>query len=132
MVLGPYTFTFLGAQGLQEPQRFAVVAHLRVQKGSETLGGMEPRLNFYPSQREPVGTPHVVTLGSTDLYLSLMSVEQDGSRIALKAFLIPMVPWLWRSLPLWVLGSAISLWPRRRVRRPAATQPIASGAAVAP
>jgi cytochrome c biogenesis factor len=92
---------------------------------------MQPRLNFYPSQREPVGTPHVVTLGSTDLYLSLMSVEQDGSRIALKAFLIPMVPWLWRSLPLWVLGSAISLWPRRRARAPAA-QPVVSGAVVAP
>ena len=62
--------------------------------------------------REPVGTPHVVTLGSSDLYLSLMSVEPNGSRIGLKVFKIPLVFWIWRSLPLLVLGSMISLWPR--------------------
>lgn len=121
--IGTYTLTYLGAEGLQEANRFAVVAHVKVARAQQELGQMLPRLNFYPSQREPIGTPHVVTFGSTDLYVSLLSVESDGSRIALKIFLIPMVPWLWRSLPLFVLGSMLSLWPRRRKNAPT-TNPV--------
>lgn len=113
VTLAGYTFTYEGAVGRQEPHRYAAVARVRVNRGEQVLGGMEPRLNFYPSQREPVGTPHVVTLGSTDLYLSLLSVEPDGTRVVLKAFVIPMVSWLWRSLPLLVLGTLISLWPKK-------------------
>lgn len=111
--LAPYTFTYEGAVGRQESHRFAAVARVRVDENGKTLGFMEPRLNFYPSQREPVGTPHVVTLGSRDLYLSLLSVEPQGGRITLKVYLIPLVAWLWRSLPLLVLGSMLSLWPRK-------------------
>jgi cytochrome c-type biogenesis protein CcmF len=113
MDLAGYTFTYEGAVGRQEPHRFAAVARMRVSQDAKVLGGMEPRLNFYPSQREPVGTPHVVTLGSTDLYLSLLSVEPDGKRVVIKAFVIPMVSWLWRSLPLLVLGTLVSLWPKK-------------------
>lgn len=111
--LGPYTLTYEGAVGREEPHRFAALARVRVERDGEVLGRMEPRLNFYPSQREPVATPHVVTLGSTDLYLSLMSIEAQGARITLKGYLIPLVAWLWRSIPLLVLGSMLSLWPRR-------------------
>lgn len=111
--LSGYTFTYEGAVGRQEPHRFAAVARMQVKRGDTVLGGMEPRLNFYPSQREPVGTPHVVTLGSTDLYVSLLSVEPDGKRVVVKAFVIPMVSWLWRSLPVLVLGTLISLWPKK-------------------
>jgi cytochrome c-type biogenesis protein CcmF len=129
MQLGDYSFTFLQAEEVREPQRDAVVARVRVTRAGKTLGNMVPRLNFYPSMREPVGTPHVVTLGSTDLYLSLLAVEQGGRRVGLKAYSIPMVAWIWRSLPLLVLGSMISMWPRgrRSLRRPedAASPPAA-------
>jgi cytochrome c-type biogenesis protein CcmF len=113
VTVGAYTLQYEGAVGRQEPHRFAAVAKVRVSQNGQVLGGMEPRLNFYPSQREPVGTPHVVTLGSTDLYISLLSVEPDGTRVVIKAYVIPMVSWLWRSLPLLVLGTLISLWPRK-------------------
>ena len=42
------------------------------------LGSVAPALNFYPSQREPIGTPAVQTRWSEDLYVTLMSVERDG------------------------------------------------------
>lgn len=114
MQVGPYTLTYRGAEGREEPHRFSLLAHVDVSKDGQVLGGMEPKLNFYQTQREPVGTPHVATMGAHDLYLSLLSVERDGSRVGIKAFVIPMVPWIWRSLPLLVLGSLISMWPRRR------------------
>ena len=71
-------------------------------------------MNYYPSQREPIGTPFVRTVGSTDVYLSMMSFEDQDKRVVIKAYLLPMVPWIWWSLPIIALGSMFSLWPRRR------------------
>ena len=52
--------------------------------------------------------------GGVDVYLSLLSVQEDGSRVAIKAFLNPMVAWLWWSLPLFVIAVVLALWPKRR------------------
>ena len=92
------------------------------------IATMRPRLNFYPSQREPVGTPHVKTVGNEDLYLSLLSFERDGSRVGIKAYVIPMVPWLWWAIPVLVLGSMVSLMPRRRRLGESAADGAAVGA----
>ena len=129
MHIAGYQLTFLRAEGHQEVQRFSILARLKVAlDDGEVLGEMAPRMNFYPSQREPVGTPHVATLGQSDLYVSLMHVEPNGERVGLKAYHIPMVAWIWRSLPLWVLGSTFSLWPRRRPRITPSAEPGAAGA----
>ena len=119
MQLGEFTVTYQGAVGRQEPHRFAAVARLVVKRGDEVLGVMEPRLHFYPTQREPVGTPHVVTLGPKDLYLSLLSLENGGQQVVVKGFVIPLVALLWRSLPFIVAGALVSLWPQARRGRAA-------------
>lgn len=115
--IGAYRLTFQQAQGFDEPHRFVVGAAIVAERDGRVVAELQPRLNFYPSQREPVGTPDVRTLGYDDLYVSLMSFEQDGSRVAIKAFVVPMVAWIWWSLPIIVLGSLIALWPRRQARR---------------
>ncbi len=130
--LGDLTLTYLRTEEVREPQRLALVAHVRVSQGGKSLGVMLPRLNFYSSMREPVGTPHVVTLGLRDLYLSLMSVEPRGERIGLKVFSIPLVFWIWRALPLLVLGSMVSMWPRRTAARLKARLPSSASAAAPP
>ncbi|MEK7704985.1 MAG: cytochrome c-type biogenesis CcmF C-terminal domain-containing protein, partial [Myxococcota bacterium] len=88
-------------------------------RDGRVVAELMPKLNFYPTQREPVGTPDVQTIGYEDVYLSLMSFEQDGSRVAVKAFVVPMVAWIWWSLPIIVFGSLVTLWPRRQARRTA-------------
>jgi len=114
--VGDYTLNFERTEAFDEPHRFAVGARVNVEKAGRLVGVLEPRLNFYPTQREPVGTPDVRTIGYTDVYLSLMSFEQDGSRVAVKAFIVPMVAWIWWSLPIIALGALMALWPRRRAR----------------
>jgi cytochrome c-type biogenesis protein CcmF len=114
VVLGDYTFTFEGTRAEEQAHRFSLGARLHVAGADGPLGVLEPRLNYYPSQREPVGTPHVQSFIGHDLYASLLSAERDGSRVAVKLYVIPMVPWLWWSLPVLALGSLIGLLPRRR------------------
>jgi cytochrome c-type biogenesis protein CcmF len=115
-VIGDYTLRYTEPGAEEASHRFSVFANLEVTKGGESLGAIRPRLNYYPTQREPIGTPHVRTFGGTDLYLSLLNFDRDTERVAVKAYVIPGVPWIWWALPVLVLGSAISLWPRRRSR----------------
>jgi cytochrome c-type biogenesis protein CcmF len=115
--IGEFTLTYRSTDAQQESHRFSVSAMLDVEHDGEMAGTAAPKLNFYPTQREPIGTPHVMTFGATDLYLSLLSFEKDGSRVAIKAFVIPFAPWIWWSIQIIALGSMVSLWPRRRRAR---------------
>ena len=112
--MGEYTFVFNKTEAKEYSQKFSVMANIDAFKRDEPAGRFAPALNYYNSQREPIGTPDVQTRGQTDVYLSLLSFEKDGSRVVVKAYLMPMVPWLWWSIPIIMLGSLISLWPRRR------------------
>jgi cytochrome c-type biogenesis protein CcmF len=114
--VGDYLLTLNRVQGTQEPHRFSVAGVVDVSKSGRALGQLAPKMNFYPTQREPVGAPHVRTIRGVDLYLSLMSFEEDGSGAVIKVFINPGVAWIWWSLPLFVIGSLISLWPHRRAK----------------
>jgi cytochrome c-type biogenesis protein CcmF len=114
--LGPYRLTFLQTVARESSNKLSIVAQVDVARGDHHVTRLEPSLNFYPTQREPVGSPYVVTVDHRDLYLSLMSFERDGSHVAIKAFVIPLVAYIWWSLPILGLGALISLWPRRRAR----------------
>jgi cytochrome c-type biogenesis protein CcmF len=114
--IGPYKLTFLQTVARESSNKLSIVAKVDVGRDGKHVAMLEPTLNFYPTQREPVGSPYVATIDHRDLYLSLMSFERDGSHVALKAFVIPMVAYIWWSLPIFALGALISFWPRRRGR----------------
>ncbi|HEY0591257.1 MAG TPA: cytochrome c-type biogenesis CcmF C-terminal domain-containing protein, partial [Thermoanaerobaculia bacterium] len=61
MKLGPYTLTFLGVEERMEPHRQATIAHVAVYRDGKLVTNMQPRMNQYFSQREPIGTPDVYT-----------------------------------------------------------------------
>ncbi|MCK5689642.1 heme lyase CcmF/NrfE family subunit, partial [Myxococcota bacterium] len=113
--IGNYNLKLIKMEGTQEPHRFVVHARLDVfDKENNPLGSLAPSLNYYTSQREPMGTPDVRTNLYEDLYVSLLSFEDDGSAAVLKVFVTPGVAWIWWSMPVMMFGTAISLWPRRR------------------
>ena len=112
--LEEYTFVYEKTTMTKEPNRTSVRAAFNVYKEDSEVGVMVPGLNYYRTQREPIGTPHVKTVDGTDVYLSVLSVEPDGSRVGVKAFVFPLVFLLWWSLPIISLGSVIALWPKRR------------------
>jgi cytochrome c-type biogenesis protein CcmF len=114
--LNDYTFLFNRTNVVQESNRTVIRAEFDVFHRDEKIGVMDPGLNYYKMQREPVATPHVRTVGTTDVYLSVLSVKPDGSRVGIKAYVFPLVFLLWLSLPVISLGALIALWPRRRTR----------------
>ena len=124
--VGSYTLTFQGADEIEQPHRVSVVAHVAVTKGGRDLGLVEPRMNHYASQRQPIGTPAVRTQLFEDLYLSVMNVDPAQQRLGLLAIVKPMVGWIWLGTGIMALGGVLALWPTRRVA-PGLAPPAVAG-----
>jgi cytochrome c-type biogenesis protein CcmF len=125
--LGSYRFTFTAAETRIEPHRQSTLAHFDVQRDGRHLTQLAPRMNQYFAMREPVGTPDVHSDAREDFYLSVMGVDAQKQTVAVRAFLTPMVVWIWLGAGIAVLGAVLSLWPAsRRRRREPALQPTPS------
>ena len=114
MQLGAYTLSFFGVEERQEPHRHATIAHIGVYEDGRLVANMEPRMNQYLTQREPIGTPDVHTTLGGDLYLSIMNVNPLTQSVGIHALINPMVAWIWIATGVLALGSLILLIPIRR------------------
>jgi cytochrome c-type biogenesis protein CcmF len=127
LVVGEHRLRFEGIENGQEPHRTFTATVLKVVGTSDVL---KPRLNYYARSMDPVGTPAVRTRGNTDLYVSLMAWDAETGIATYRAWIFPLVGLIWWSLPLFVLGTAIAVWPeRRRAAVPVgASLPVPGGA----
>jgi cytochrome c-type biogenesis protein CcmF len=133
VTVGRYSLTFLGAQAVREPHREMMVANMAVYRDGRSLGVLSPGMSYYPSQREPVGTPAVRSSLREDLYLSVMNIDAERRTVGLHAMVNPMVVWIWIATGIMALGGLAALVPRRRTAAapaPAAV-PVSPSAATA-
>jgi cytochrome c-type biogenesis protein CcmF len=95
---------------------------------------MLPYVDFYkpnqeaaqvmPGQGEQVAKrPAIHKTLSNDLYLALVDFDKTKNTASIKAYLNPLVAWVWISVGVFLAGTIISMWPAtRRVRK--APQPV--------
>ena len=112
--IGDYTLTFAGAENREEPHRLSMVANVVVSRNGRVVATMHPRMNVYARQREPIGTPDVLSSISHDLYLSIMNVDPSRQTLGLRAMINPMVSWIWFAAAVMALGGLTTLFSRRR------------------
>jgi cytochrome c-type biogenesis protein CcmF len=103
-----FTLRFDGMWAQDQPQRFSVGATLAATKNGRDIGTMEPRLNYYPTQEDPVPTP-AVRSRMTDLYIVLMAFQPDGSTATIQAIVEPLVIWIWIGGVMIALGATFGL-----------------------
>jgi cytochrome c-type biogenesis protein CcmF len=111
--IGAYTLLFAKAEEVREPHRVVVRARIEVSKGGRSLGVLYPRMNQYDSQREPIGTPAVLTSLREDLYLSVQNIDPGRGTVGLLALINPMVGWIWIATAIIAMGGVIALLPAR-------------------
>lgn len=117
LAAGPYQLSIERTAVVEEPHLAAQKAIVRVTRNGRALGTLEPALNHYPTQREPVSTPAVRTALTHDLYLTLMNLGTDGS-VGLRAIVTPAVVWIWLGVFVMVAGTALCLVEPRAARQP--------------
>lgn len=112
--IGSYQLGLQRLFGVPKPQRFEVIALMEVLNKGKRLGILNPKLNFYPTNREPVGSPAVRSSLKEDLYLTLMSFEHQNFQATLRAIVTPAVSWIWIGGGVMIGGVLISVGMRRK------------------
>jgi len=115
MEIGEYQLRFEALRVVEEPHLTAQRARMVVlrREGGKELAILEPALNVYPSQREPLAAPAVRSSPTHDLYLTLMNTGLDGT-VGIRAILTPAVIWIWIGVLMMSLGTVLCLMPNRR------------------
>jgi cytochrome c-type biogenesis protein CcmF len=112
--IGPYTITFLAAEDRTEPHRQSTIARFAVASKGKPVTTLAPRMNLYPTMREPIGTPDVHSTITRDLYLSIMNIDTNSQTVSLLMLITPMVSWIWIAVFLMGVGGLIALIPPRQ------------------
>lgn len=107
-----YDLTFLGGQILDERFRVSHGAVFETERAGRRIK-LTPKLNRYPSQREPIFTPAVSSGFTHDLYLSILELPEGGESVVVRTMLHPYQMWLWISGLLIALGALLAAWPER-------------------
>jgi cytochrome c-type biogenesis protein CcmF len=108
---GRYQVHLDSVWAVHESNRDGVIAATTVTVGGNVLTRLYPRLNYYRSAMEPIGTPAVRASLREDIYVVLLAYTADGTHATIKAIAIPLVAWIWLGGGIVGLGALFALWP---------------------
>jgi cytochrome c-type biogenesis protein CcmF len=135
-MLGPYRVECLDYSQDSNPNYDTEFALLNVYRGDRFVTKLAPELRVYSVNQQP---STIVANHSTliaDLYVVYAGKDPSTGQPVIKAFLNPLVAWIWIGLIVTVLGTAVALAPnlsaavaaqRHRVVAPA--EPVPAGRA---
>src|SRR5258708_6909282 len=110
MQIGSYTLVSQDETQDDNANYTSYAANLEVQKGGKKIGNLYPEIRIYKASQQP---DHMVSIRSTikeDLYV-IYAGRDEGEVPVIKAFIKPMVSWLWAGVLIVVFGGGIALIP---------------------
>ncbi len=130
-VIGAYELTYRGLRDGQSPDdRVITEATLDVKFNGQPVGTITPTREFFVVQQQPMTIPAKRSTLRDDLYVILAGWEGDGQTATFKAYINPLVNWLWIGGFVFILGTIVAAWPTAQEREPrVAAQVSATGAA---
>jgi len=116
MQLAGFQVKYDGLKNGKEPHRDWTGVSLNVTDPSGKTETFTPKMNFYERSNDPIGTPAVWSRPGGDFYISLVAYSDEDNNASLNIWHFPLVAWLWWSIPVMFLGTAIAAWPSRRTK----------------
>jgi cytochrome c-type biogenesis protein CcmF len=120
--IGRYTLRFDDMQSRDEPNQEFQGARLAVLRDGKPAGTLLPGQNFYKTGQDPSTEVDILHTLREDLYLILIGFDPQQGRATLKAYLNPLINWIWIGGGVLILGSWIAMLPDLRERRRAAEE----------
>ncbi len=109
--IGPYTLVQVGATQDSNDNYNSEYAMLDVYKGGKRLFQMTPEKRFYLASGQPQTMVAIHSVPEWDLYVVYEGTNPDTAQPIIKAFLNPLVGWIWLGLVVMVVGTLIALVP---------------------
>ena len=130
--VGDFTVEFAGVDTTTFADRTERVATMRVFKGDDFLGTVEPWHGVFPTFNMLSTRAGIRSTPFEDLYIIFSEVEPDGQTAAFRLLVNPLVWWMWIAGPFVVLGTVVALWPSPQraaayVTTPARRGPVTTG-----
>lgn len=116
--VGPYTMRFEEMTSRDDPNFDFQGARLAVSRDGRPVGTLLPGQNFYKTRGQETSTEVAIRHSlREDLYLILISFDPQEGRATLKAYLNPLINWIWIGGAVLILGSWLAMLPDLRDRR---------------
>lgn len=112
--VGNYQLQLQDIRAFQVPQRYEIKAFISVFQGETLVDTLTPQMNYYPTSKEPIGSPAVRSTLLGDLYLTLIHFEKDGSAAALRVIETPAVAWIWIGGVIVMVGGLLAMSLKRK------------------
>jgi cytochrome c-type biogenesis protein CcmF len=109
--IGPYTLECTGFTQDSNLNYNSEYAVLNVSRGGKSLFTMTPEKRFYLASGQPQTMVAIHSVPSWDLYVVYEGTNPDTGQPIIKAFLNPLVGWIWAGLVVIVIGTFIALVP---------------------
>jgi cytochrome c-type biogenesis protein CcmF len=111
MSVGPYTLECVGFTQDSNANYNSDYALLDVYSGGKKQFQMAPEKRVYLASQQPQTMVAVHSVPSWDLYVVYEGTNPDTGQPIIKAFLNPLVSWIWAGVVLLVLGTFVALVP---------------------
>jgi cytochrome c-type biogenesis protein CcmF len=109
---GEYSLTYQGLNSLPAPEDVnRTGATLAVSRGGREIGELHPTHDFFIPQQQPMTIPAIRYSLIEDVYVIVAGWEDGGATATFKAYVNPLVNWLWIGGFVFILGTAIAAWP---------------------
>ncbi|WP_406631752.1 heme lyase CcmF/NrfE family subunit [Amycolatopsis sp. WGS_07] len=127
-VLAGYELSYAGAEQHADPERTTLSARFTLSTGDGSAAELSPSIASYRGTTDPIGEPALRRGVWTDLYATLLAVQQPGNQATVRLYVNPGVPWFWAGGALVVVGGFLCGWPVRR-RSPSRARRVATAGA---
>jgi cytochrome c-type biogenesis protein CcmF len=109
---GEYRLTYEGLQSLPAPDDVSRMgATLAVSRSGREIGELHPTHDFFIPQQQPMTIPAMRYSPIEDLYVIVAGWEDGGATATFKAYVNPLVNWLWIGGFVFIIGTAVAAWP---------------------
>jgi cytochrome c-type biogenesis protein CcmF len=114
MSIGPYTLEQVGATQDSNLNFNSEYALLDVYRGGKKQFQMAPEKRVYLASQQPQTMVAIHSTPSWDLYVVYEGTNPDTGQPIIKAFLNPLVGWIWAGLVVLVFGTLLALAPSQK------------------
>jgi cytochrome c-type biogenesis protein CcmF len=111
MDIGPYTLQQVGASDDSNANYDSSFAILDVFKGGKKVFQMTPEKRVYHASQQPQTMVAIHSTPEWDLYIVFEGTNPATGQPIIKAFLNPLVSWLWIGVVVIVMGTFVALVP---------------------
>jgi cytochrome c-type biogenesis protein CcmF len=115
--IGPYRLLFEDIDRRDTPNYEFHGARLAVYREETRAGTLIPGQNFYLTGQDPSTEVDILHTLREDLYLIFIGFDPQAGRVTLKAYLNPLLNWIWIGGGVLILGSWFAMLPDLRDRK---------------